>query len=147
MIRQILYPYIAPELNISLSAPNNLWEIGDDFTAQTNLKFTVSVYKNATYSIVSGINYNIRENFGSIVPYTPSPFNPGFIVPGPSIPNGLNLYTFDAPFSSGAYFATTQSYIQYDYSANLADSYICQCFWNFVCSALTLFVRACDFCF
>jgi hypothetical protein len=123
MIRQILYPYIAPELNISLSAPNNLWEIGDDFTAQTNLKFTVSVYKNATYSIVSGINYNIRENFGSIVPYTPSPFNPGFIVPGPSIPNGLNLYTFDAPFSSGAYFATTQSYIQYDYSANLADSY------------------------
>jgi hypothetical protein len=123
MIRQILYPYIAPELTISLSAPNNLWEIGDDLTAQTNLKFTISVYKNATYSIITGPDHSRRVDFGLNIPYVPIPFDPAFIVPGPSIPNGINFYTFNAIFDSGFYFATTQSYIQYDYSVSLSDSF------------------------
>jgi hypothetical protein len=121
MIRQILYPYIAPELTIQLS--NTLWEIGNDLEASTNLKFSISVYKNATYSIITGPNFFTRVDSGTINPYVPTPFIPGFLVPGPSIPNGINIYSFDAPFSSGVYFATTQSYIGYDYAVNLADSY------------------------
>jgi len=111
MIRRILYPYIAPQVSASLNY--SLWEIGDDVNASSTLEFTYIVLRNATYSMTTPV-----FNFTPVAPLVP-----GFYVTGAQIINLVNTYVVRPPFNTGSVMSTTQSYIQFDYSVSLSDTY------------------------
>lgn len=112
MIRQILYPYIAPDVTSSLNY--QFVEMGDSNTAANLLEFSFTVYKNATYSI-------------STINYTPPPANflvppaPG-IIPA-NIPNGLNTYIIRPILTTTTFAGTTQSFANYDFNVSLSDTF------------------------
>lgn len=114
MIRQILYPYIAPEVTSSINYP--LIEVGDFDLAANFLNFTFTVYKNATFSM-NTISYNVP-------PPGVTPINPPILVSPNTIPNGLSTYIVRPPLNTFDFYSSTQSYGYYDYNVSLSDTYV-----------------------
>jgi hypothetical protein len=113
MIRQILYPYIEPEITTSLNY--SLIEIGDSVSSNL-LSLSFTIYKNATYSLTNQVFTNPNPNFW----YAP----PGVVPPDLTLViNGLTTFSYRPLFNITTYNTGNVTFATYSFSVQISDTY------------------------
>ena len=118
MIRQILYPYIEPE--ISTSTNYTLLEVGDAVTSNS-LIASFTIYKNATYSLVNPVLTSVN-GAATVLTFWYSP--PGVVPPDlTAVINGLTTFSYRPPISVFTHQLGPVTFATYSINVQISDTY------------------------